>query len=154
MKGLFILLSCSQLWAQSLQILPAPPSGTAAGSFQIMFVSPSGKQPAAIQWRLTGSGITLSGVRVTVGSAAEQVKKSVTCAAAKGKDAAVSSLVCVLAGGKQPIPNGPIAVVRFTATAPSVDIRVSDVLGATAEGRPLPMPGIEMKLRAEELADK
>src|SRR5947208_4400589 len=116
MKVLILLFGFTQIWAQSLQILPAPPTGTMERSFQIMIVSPASKSLSALQWRISISGnLTVSGERITAGSAAGSVQKFITCAAVKGQDNPRNGVVCVLVGGTLPIPNGPIAVVRFTA---------------------------------------
>jgi hypothetical protein len=157
MKVLILLFGLTQIQAQSLQILPAPPSGTMEGSFQIMIVSPAGKSLSAIQWRISISGdLTVSGERITAGSAAETVQKVITCAAVKGQDNPRSGYVCILVGGTQPIPNGPVAVVRFTARAstPDVTIRVSDILGATPKGTAVRIADVEATMELREVRVK
>src|SRR3982751_5879172 len=69
MKVLILLFGFTQIWAQSLQILPAPPSGAMERSFQIMIVTPALKPLSALQWRVSISGdLTVSGQGITVGS--------------------------------------------------------------------------------------
>jgi hypothetical protein len=153
MKAFGLLFFCVPLWAQSLQILPAPPSS--GGSFQIMLVSPVPHRLAAIQFRLTASkGMMVSGERISIGTSAKEAHKSIVCAQANEKGPATTSFACVLAGGGQPILNGSIVVVRFTAAAPLVSVRISDVLGTTAEAKPVPISGVELTMQTGDPAAK
>ena len=52
---------------------------------------------------------------IIAGSAAESGQKALTCrAVGDAKEAGKSAVyACILAGGQKPIPNGPIAIVRY-----------------------------------------
>src|SRR6266567_7520212 len=116
MKCALLMILSVGGWAQSLQILPSPPF-RAAGSFQIMLVSPKTKEPVALQWRLSVSnGITLNISDIAVGSAAESAQKTITCASVRDEQQQnnESTYACILAGGQRPIPNGSLATVRVT----------------------------------------
>src|SRR5579864_741295 len=112
MKCALLLVLSAGAWAQSLQILPSPPSGAAA-SFQVMLVSPTAKEPVALQWKLSVSNsITLN---IAVGSDAESAQKTITCASVRDEQQNKgSTYACVLAGGQKAIPNGVLAIVRVT----------------------------------------
>jgi len=152
MKQFVLLVALTPVWSQSLQILPSPPSSGGAGSFRIMLVSPKDSEPSAVQWRLTVSrSLKVLPGGITAESSAEDAHKTVTCAATKAKDADVAAFVCIVAGGKERIPNGSIALVRFVAEPYAGKIRVSEVLGVTADGKRLPMQDVEAVIDRHEL---
>lgn len=145
-------LLCAPLWAQSLQILPAPPSGKHSGTFRIMLVSHPPRSPAAIRWRIAvGPGVTVAPQDVVEGSAAEQAKKRLACAASKDGQ----GVVCVVAGGREPIPDGALAAVRFTVPAATRQalFRLDGVMGATRDGSALPMANVTVSFAFAD-ADK
>ncbi len=128
------LLTGTLLVAQSVQILPSPPPGGGRGMFYLMLVSPAAKPIAAMQWRLVAPPeVTLTQADIEPGSAAREAHKSVSCAALKPG----AAMVCVLSGGRQPIPNGPIAKIRFTAPrgARAVTFHLGDISGASPDGK-------------------
>jgi hypothetical protein len=141
------LCLCTPMWPQSLQILPAPPSGN-TGLFQVMIVTPKATPVASVQWSITVSdGVTVEAQDIKTGAASAEAKKSLTCAVT-GKQAGARKLVCILAGGVRSISDGAIATVRFTAAAGvrSATASISDGLGATAEGKPISYTGGEATL--------
>jgi hypothetical protein len=91
--------------AQSIQLLPLPPSGKASASFQIMLVSAAAKQPVALQWKISlPAGVSLEANDIAIASAAESAQKTISCAKLgekeqKGEGSANSS---VLAGARRP----------------------------------------------------
>jgi hypothetical protein len=142
------LCICTPMWSQSLQILPAPPSGNNGGLFQVMIVTPKASPVASVQWSITMSdGFTVDAQEIKTGAAAEEAKKSLTCAVT-GKQAAARKLVCILAGGVRSISDGAIATVRFTGAAGvrAATVSISDGMGATAEGKPISYTGGEATL--------
>ena len=156
MKRLILVLSCSQMWAQSLQILPSPPAGKAEGSLQIMIVCPPEKQVAGLQWRLSLSGGTTSVSQITAGTAGQEAGKFMTCAEAKDNDPASNLHMCVLTGGIKSIGDGPIAVVRLVARKDStaITVKVTNALGATADGKPVRFPDTQATVPAPSGAEK
>lgn len=140
-----VFLVWSQLWAQSIQILPAPPTDKAVG-FQIMIVCPPATPLVAVQWRLSvAGGVAPSERQIQVGAAASDAGKSLTCAGARNEE---GKSICVVAGGERPIGNGPLAVARFVVPgrASSLTVRVSEVLGATGDGKPVRIPDVELTI--------
>ena len=146
---LFLSISCP-LWAQSLQILPAPASGTNGGAFQIMIVTPKPPSPASLQWSIrTSDAVTIDVQQITAATSAKEAGKSLTCAPAASKDKQIQERkwLCILAGGLRPIPDGSVALVRFTAASGSrVLFQIGDALGASADGKAITYRGAEASL--------
>ena len=136
MKCLAVLIAWTSLRGQTLMILPAPPIAGRAGSSQIMIAFPAGaERAAALQWRIAAPGGAI--VSLTVSSAAEQAGKSLVCAQPKDDQGTTGNVYrCILSGGLQEIPDGPIAVVRYRAAEGKreVTLRIDEVLGATPNG--------------------
>jgi hypothetical protein len=144
-----VLLGCVQVSAQSLQILPAPPgSADGSGSFHIMMVAPDGKAPAALEWSLSPiEGVRIGNTEIKAAAAVIQLQKTLTCAPPPEKTTA-TAYVCIIAGGREPIPNGPIAAVRFTAAegTGAVTIHLHGILGATPDAQPVSFTPLEATL--------
>jgi hypothetical protein len=127
--ALALLLFCTGAWAQSLQILPSPPTHRESSSFQIMIVSPAGNEPVALQWKLAvPEGVTIKPGDLEAGSAAKSAGKSITCAVPGTGVSGV--LACILIGGQTSIPDGAVTVVRFHMQSghSSAVIRLHDIL--------------------------
>jgi hypothetical protein len=83
------------------------------------------------------------------GSAAESGEKSLTCRAVeKTKDAGQGSIYnCILAGGQKPIPNGPIATIRYQVPLEvrqiAEKVRVRKAVGVTADLKRIEIEDIE-----------
>jgi hypothetical protein len=149
MKYLICIFACTQIWAESLQILPFPPSDKGAGSFQIMITSGEVSSTVALQWLLTTSdNVTIAAKDIHPGAAAQSSKKSLICVAPKDKRSTGHTYTCVLAGGVQTIANGPIAMVRFSAAdgTTSATIRLENILGAGTDLKPIRFANVEAKL--------
>lgn len=145
------------LWAQSLQILPSPPSGDGSVSLHIMLVSPDGEAPAALQWRISvPEGAAISSESVQAGNSAVQAHKSLRCAGGRWKPQAGRTITCVLAGGSERIQNGDIAAVHFDVAPAlrSVSVGIDHVLGATPDGRSVPISDLETTLSLNVSAAK
>jgi hypothetical protein len=141
--GLFVL--AAQLGAQSLQILPSPASG-GGGTFRIMIVSPPESPVLALQWRVAvAKGAEIAADGIQTGTAATAAGKGVTCRAVEGRSSDDSGYVCILAGGRQPIPDGPVAVVRLLARGRglSVAVHLTGIKAVTIATRAKIIPDIE-----------
>src|SRR5689334_6051665 len=96
MRPLILLLGCMQMRAQSVQVLPSPPSADGTAAFQIMMVSRADKPVSTLQWRLSATnGVEFAEENIKTGSSAQEAQKSLTCRRAQGS----SDSVCILAGG-------------------------------------------------------
>jgi hypothetical protein len=136
-----LLVLAVRLGAQSLQILPASP-----GTFRIMLVSPPGNPVLALQWRITvPKGAVIPGDGIQPGTAAAAARKDVTCRAVESGGRDATAYVCILAGGRRPLPNGPVAVVRLRARArdSSVTVRLSGVKAVTFDTKAKIIPDID-----------
>jgi hypothetical protein len=102
------------LYGQSFRLIP-PAVRRASGSITVLLISPPGKEPVALQWRISVPHEVLVKVSdIGTGSSAESVQKEITCAAVEDrKQPGVSLFACILAGGRKTIPNGPIATIRY-----------------------------------------
>jgi hypothetical protein len=139
MRFLASLIFCSPLFAQTFQIVPstAPRGGT--GSLLIAFVSPPGKEPVALQWKIgLGSGVTASADDLTAGDAAIEAGKKLTCGPAAREG---SVYKCILAGGKKAIATGTIFLVKYRITPEAklgtVVVRLSEGIAVPGEATPL-----------------
>lgn len=150
MKLLLFFSISSPIWAQYLQVLPAPPSGTDRGAFQIMIVTPKPPRPASLQWSIRASeGITIDVQEIKAASSTKEAEKSLTCAPATSKDKQIRERkwVCILAGGLRPIPDGAVALVMFTAAEGArAVVQIGDGLGASADGKAIAYTGAEASL--------
>ena len=101
-------------FAQTLQLSSAAASRGTRVVIEISLKSPQGKEPAALQWEATipTAGLSLFDKEIAIGPAAKEAGKSVTCAV-KGKTDKALTSVCILAGGRQQIQNGVIALLML-----------------------------------------
>jgi hypothetical protein len=82
------------------------------------------------------------------GSAAESAEKSLTCRAIeKTKDAGQGSMYnCIVAGGQKPIPNGPVATIRYR-----IPLEVRQIAGKVRVRKAAGVTGDLKKIDIEEL---
>ena len=139
-RGVVLVLASTGLWAQSLSIPPSTVTRGASGSLLLTLESPPGKAPAALQWEFTfPPNVVVDLADIAAGSSAESAQKALTCRSIeKTKDAGQGSVYgCILAGGQKPIPNGPVAVVRYRVPLEirqiAEKVRVGKAIGATAD---------------------
>ena len=138
-RGIILVLASTGLWAQSLSVAPSTVTRGASGSLLLTLDSPKGKAPAALQWEFTfPAGTVVDLADIVAGSAAESAQKALTCRSIEKKDASRSSAyACILAGGQKPIPNGPVAAVRYRVPLDirqiTEKVRVDKAIGATTD---------------------
>lgn len=148
-----LFASALGLGAQSLR---APASTVGAGGkgvFSILLESPAGRAPAVLQWDLrVPPGVTVAANGIEPGRSAKSAKKTLTCMPRKnGSSGSRVTHTCVLAGGTDPIKNGVIALVHYSAHADSggapVRVAITGVLGAARNATRIDMPDIEAMIR-------
>jgi hypothetical protein len=158
MRLLLLFSTFTPIWAQSFQILPAPPSGTNRGVFQIMIVTPNPPRPASLQWSIRASeGVAIDVQDIKAGSSTKEAEKSLTCAPVMSKDEQIRERkwVCILAGGVRSIPDGAVAVVAFSvAQGAQAMVNVGNGLGASADGKAIAFVGAEATLRVADRPNK
>lgn len=127
-----------------------------AGSFSIALDSPAAKAPVALQWDVVvPPALAIRTSDILIGGIAEKVHKSLTCAERSGKDKAQRALrySCILAGGQEPIGNGPIAIVRYRAQtdvhgAP-IRVAIENVLGVSKDLKRLEIPNADAVIKIQ-----
>ena len=131
MRFLATLVLCSPLVAQTFQIVPstAPRGGT--GSLLITLISPAGKEPVAMQWKIMlGTEVTAAVEDIKAGDAATTADKAVVCAAVTKPVQESLTYNCILAGGVKPIANGTIFLVKYKVKQKTIPqtlaVRISD----------------------------
>jgi hypothetical protein len=119
---------------------PSTVTRGASGSLLLTLESPQGKAPLALQWEFTfPQNVVVDLADIAVGSAAGSLQKALTCRAVdSAKDSGQGSVYrCILAGGQKPIPNGPVAAIRYRVPLEvrgiAEKVRVEKALGATAD---------------------
>jgi hypothetical protein len=145
-----VLLSAVILFGQSLRVPPSRTDLKTPGVFSVTIDSPPGKAPVALQWEFSVPPvIAIKTEDITIGKAAELAQKSLTCAAMATKPAMQRKMryACILAGGQNPISNGPIAVVEYRAQwdvkgAP-IRVAIENILGASADAKRIPIPNAD-----------
>lgn len=130
-RFLATLVLCSPLVAQTFQVVPsmAPRGGT--GSLLITLISPAGKEPVALQWKIMlGTEVTAAVEDIKAGDAATTADKAVVCAPVTKPVQEGLTYKCILAGGVKPIANGTVFLVKYRVkektTPQTVGVRISD----------------------------
>ena len=134
----FVLTSSSALLGQGTLVLS---SGTTAGgtvALDLTLTSPTGGEPAGIQWDLTYSATDVVSINAVATGTAVTVGKSINCSSSSGR------YRCLLAGlNSSLIQNGVVAVVTVTIATgvASTTIGVTNTQGATLNGHALSISG-------------
>ncbi len=147
------LISAVNMFGQSLFVLPSRTDLKTPGVFSVTIDSPPGKAPQALQWDFSVPPvIEIATTDITIGKAAESARKSLTCAKKATTPAKQrgTRLACILAGGQDPIGNGPIAVVQYRAQwdvkgAP-ITVAIENILGASTDLKRIPIPNTDAKI--------
>jgi hypothetical protein len=145
-----VLIFAVTLCGQSLLVPPSRTDLKTPGVFSVTIDSPPGKAPVALQWEFSiPPVIVISVADITVGKAAESARKSLTCATRPNKPAIQRRMrvACILAGGKDPIPNGAIAVIQYHAQwdvkGAQIRVAVENILGASVDLKSIPIPNVD-----------
>ena len=86
---------------------------------------------------------------ITAGSAAESAQKSLACRAVeRTKDTGSGAVYgCILAGGQRPIPNGPVASLRYRVPLEirqiAGKVRVGKAIGSTVDLKKIDLEGAQ-----------
>jgi hypothetical protein len=149
-RGAILLLAFVSLRAQTLLLPPSVVTRGASGTLLLTLQSPSGRAPLALQWEFTfPQNVAVDLADIVAGSAAESAEKSLTCRVfEKTKDSSPGSVYgCILAGGVRPIPNGPVAIVRYRVPAEIRQIagrvQVKKAVGVTADLKKIEIEGVQ-----------
>lgn len=144
------------LLGQSLRVPPSQTDLKTPGIFSVTLDSPPGKAPVALQWEFSVPPvIEVTTADITIGKAAESARKSLTCAARSAKPAAQRSVryACILAGGRDPIGNGPFVVVRYRAhwdpKGAPIRVTIENILGASVDLKRIPIPDVDVTINIQ-----
>ena len=145
-----VMIAAVTLFGQSLLVPPSRTGLKTPGVFSVAIDSPSGKAPVALQWEFWVPPVIVIRIAdITAGKAAESAGKSLTCAIRRNKLPMERRIMiaCILAGGTDPIPNGPIAVVRYHAQwdteGAQIRVAVENILGVSVDLKAIPIPNVD-----------
>jgi len=133
-----VLALAAPLCGQELQVSSLVLSRGRSGSVSIKLLSPPGKAPAALQWDLVFpvGQVNIEDTAWSVGGAASAAAKQLTCVRQLRKQPETYLYKCILAGGRQTIGNGDVAVVKIDIPegAPTglAVLRLENVMGASS----------------------
>jgi hypothetical protein len=114
------------------------PGGTAEMTLSIR--SPAGQQPAGLQWTISvpGARLKIGDEFASLSAAAKNAGKAVHCAVGGAANSALTAR-CILAGGREPLPDGPAVTFRFTVAADAkrgnVEVRIREVSAVSADSK-------------------
>jgi hypothetical protein len=150
------LVSAVTLFAQSLREPAVRVDPKTPGVFSLSLDSPPGKAPVALQWEFSlPPVIAISREDITIGKAAESAGKYLQCTNMAVHPTAQRRLryACVLAGGQDPISDGPIAEVKYRSQwdVKGVPIRlaINHILGASADLKRIPFPDLDVIINVQ-----
>ena len=113
-----------------------------SGSLLVTFVSPAGREPIALQWKIAlGTEVVAAQEDLIAGEAATGAGKTLTCSPPTDLGKAGPTYLCILAGGKKAIANGTVILVKYKIkpdAKPGADVvRISDGIAVPQEPPPL-----------------
>lgn len=155
----FLIVVAALLDGQSLRVPPSGADAKMQGQFSILFDSPPERALVALQWELSAPpALAIEKADILIGKAAESSGKSLTCAIKPGKPSSPGSsrYACILAGGKDVLGQGPIAVVRYRGQADvggaPVRVTLENILGVSADLKRIDIPKVDaiIKLTARQ----
>jgi hypothetical protein len=137
-----LLLLAVAVYGQALKLSPVSASAGSEAPITLTLTSTPGKEPVSLQWEISYSSPQL-GIQdgdLVIGAAAKNAGKALTCRG-RPQDAGTYVYRCVLVGGPERLSNGSVAVlsfrVRATARPGPTTVRLSNVVGVSAEGKPI-----------------
>jgi hypothetical protein len=145
---LAVLLSLP-LCAQELRLRVEPGANGRDGAIVAELESPPGKEPLALQWDFSiPPALQLDPPSASVGEASGSVQKSLQCALqvnySRSKD---PSFRCIVAGGLHGIPNGAIAIVKYSAARNAkpgrYQIEIEKALAVTSGVKKAPLKSVK-----------
>jgi hypothetical protein len=113
-SGIFLTLP---LGAQALQVSALPGVSGRDGAVTLEIASPKGKEPAALQWDFSvPDALLIDADSATAGKAAQNARKAIQCRMQFDLQGEKKSFFrCILIGGVDRIPNGPVAILKYSA---------------------------------------
>lgn len=150
-------IAIGSLWGallsgQSLSVPPSEVSLNAPSTFSVVLDVPPDRALLALQWDLSVPPVIATRTEdITIGKAAQAAGKSLTCALRPVKRASRRiRYTCILAGGRKPLSDGPVADVQYHAQwdhkgAPA-QLEIENVLGVTEHLERVPMANVDVPI--------
>jgi len=144
---------------QSLRVPPSSADSKMKGQFSILLDAPPGKAPVALQWELSvPPAMAIEKTDILIGKAAESPGKSLVCAVKPGKPLSPggSRYACILAGGKDVLGPGPIAIIHYRGQADvggaPIRVGIENIVGVSADLKRIDIPKVDaiVQLKAHE----
>jgi hypothetical protein len=126
--------------AQQLRLSRAVGDPGGSVTLTLSIRSPSGQQPAGLQWTVSvpDERLKMPDDFAAISATAKGAGKSVHCALA-GEPASARAATCILAGGREPLPDGPVATLRFNIAAAArpgeVALRIREASAVSADSK-------------------
>jgi hypothetical protein len=147
MRPAVLLLIPACLCGQALGISPASVGRGSANIFRITLNAPksSGEQAVtALQWRLIiPPALHIAPIDIVTGDSADSAGKFIRCAS-RALPSGDDSCTCIVAGGLKPIPEGTVAVIKFSAARKAktgtAKVLLDAAAGVSAQLQNVPIP--------------
>ena len=138
------------LHAQTLQIQIQATDGQ-NGTAAIQLTSPDGQQPLALQWELSfPDSVQIESAGATISEPSGNAGKSIRCAILPNRAGKTQTCRCLVAGGTNRVPNGGVAVLKYSAARPlrpgrySLDLKKG--LAVTSDLKKLAMKDVRAEI--------
>jgi hypothetical protein len=118
---IFLQFSCIfltlPLGAQALRIYAVPGVSGRDGAVTLEIAAPKGNEPAAMQWDFSvPDALLIDADSATAGKAAQSARKAIQCRMQLNPQVEKKHFCrCILIGGVDRIPNGPVAILKYSA---------------------------------------
>ena len=151
-KVLFLVLLSLPLGAQQLRLRVDPGESGGDGILVAELEAPPGKEPLALQWEFSVPlTLQLNPQSASVGEAAGSAQKSVWCATQVNYSGSKSqSCRCILAGGLRAIPNGRVAIVKYSTArrtkAGKYDIEIQKAFAVASGVKKVPLKNVQAQI--------
>jgi hypothetical protein len=149
----YLAFSPLELPAQSLRLSSAPASPGKEATVHLSLTSPPAKEPpSTLQWDITipVQVMELPGENVTSGPQAQAAGKALQCRE-KSRTAAAQVLNCLMFGGREPIHDGVIAMLRIKiaphAPVRPARIRIDQAIAVRKDATKIEMKPVETMVR-------
>jgi hypothetical protein len=151
--ALLFLVFPQLLFAQRLHLTSTAGSPGDQVSVTISLTSPRGQeQPSSLQWELTVpiNQISLVDENLVPGREVQAAGKSIACRI-KTKSVTVQTSICLVYGGREPIADGVVALLKLKVAADAqprpAQIRIDRAVAVLKDLKRIPMEPVETTVR-------
>jgi hypothetical protein len=129
-----LMVGCLPIFSQTTHVSPVTKGPGDEVTLEISVASEPARAPIALKWDVIFPAEVMDMESQAPGSAAMRAGKSLQCTQRKPY-----AYICVLAGGKSPIPDGQVAVYHFKvkpmAEAGSTTFRIENLESTTSDSK-------------------